>query len=635
MNASDVSVVNHDGQDGTTVVLELVPDRGSIEQGQPVTYRLAVRNRGTAAIDDITLPHVLPPRFAALKGTMSFNGHAIADALAGPTQELKIAHLDALVDKNGNGIADPGEPGYAEFRFQLVPGAGAGPGSYTSSVSAVATCATCTVAQPVSATIRVTENTLFTRSALLGRVFEDKNRDGQQGPDEPGLADARVVMDEGTSVKTDAQGMFHVPDLESGPRVVKVDLAGLGMGAMATTDASAVVNIAPGLMASVRFGIYFPRDTVSIGRPSKEGLAISARLPESSLDLSGDVSHGALKLNGTQVSVREFGTTAKAAKPKHASVQLGSLEVPVDAKGRFAASVPQADNQPFDVSMVDVDGRAAPAALPMLQIGPPRGALVLPFGHASDDVRLAPHAAIVGEAGAQVAALGGAAGGEPVAWTQVKGRTDVGNSVEVNGLTAAVAIDGAFAAEVPLHLGENTINVVARDAKGLTNRASMTVAVADHDANGGPVVAEESTPELTLYLPPKGVALQSTALTLTGRTKPGYMLIVNSDTLHVRMDGSFSHLMQLAEGVNHLQFRVVDDKGRASDLARDIEVRSPKMFLVALADGVVGRSTGSAFLRPGEGESWNEGRVAWSLRGWVAGKYLLTSAFDSQRREMH
>src|SRR5262249_8017277 len=155
------------------------------------------------------------------------------------------------------------------------------------------------------------------------------NRDGLQGPDEPGLADARVVMDEGTSVTTDAQGMFHVPDLESGPRVVKVDLAGLGMGAMATTDASAVVNIAPRLMASVRFGIYFPRDTVSIGRPSKDGLAISAKLPETSVDVSGDVTRAALKLNGTTVPVRAFETLSqRSAKAPRASVQMGSLAVP-------------------------------------------------------------------------------------------------------------------------------------------------------------------------------------------------------------------------------------------------------------------------------------------------------------------
>jgi hypothetical protein len=184
--------------------------------------------------------------------------------------ELTLPHLDGLVDKNGNGIADPGEAGYAEFRWQLVPGAGAGPGSYTNSVSATAGCASCTVAQTVSATVHVTENTLFTRSAILGRVFEDRNRDGQQGADEPGLASARVMLDEGTSVTTDAQGMFHIPDLESGPRVLKIDLAGLGMAARATTDPTAVVNIAPGLVASVRFGVCFPRDSVSVGRPGRK-----------------------------------------------------------------------------------------------------------------------------------------------------------------------------------------------------------------------------------------------------------------------------------------------------------------------------------------------------------------------------
>jgi uncharacterized repeat protein (TIGR01451 family) len=638
MDASDVSLVNHDNKDGNAVVLELVPDRGQIEQGQPVTYRIAVRNRGSMPIDDIRLLHTLPPRFGALKGTLSRNGQTLADLPAGPTQDLVLPHLDALVDKNGNGIADPGEPGYAEFRLQLVPGAGAGPGSYTSSVSATATCATCTVAQPVSVTIQVTENTLFTRSALLGRVFEDKNRDGQQGADEPGLANARVVMDEGTSVTTDAQGMFHIPDLEGGPRVVKIDLAGLGMAASATTDASAVVNIAPGLMASVRFGVYFPRDTVSVGRPGKDGLAISANLPESSIDVSGDVAHASLQLNGTPVSLRTFDPPSdKPVKGIRASVQMGAMELPVDDKGRFAASVPKADGQPFDVAMVDRRGRASLAhvQLPMLQIYAPSGEVVLPYGQQTDDVRLAPHAALGHDAATQVAALGGASGDSPAAWTQVRGRTDPGNAVAVNDNAVKVQGDGSFAAEVALHLGENTINVVARDNDGLTNRASLTVAVADKDEQGAPIMAEQSTPELTLYLPPKGVALQSTTLNLAGHTKPGYMLIVNSDTLHVRMDGSFNHRMTLAEGVNHLQFRVVDEAGRASDVARDIEVRSPKMFLVALADGVVGQSSGAAFLRPGQGESYNEGRIAWNLRGWVAGKYLLTSAFDSQRREMH
>src|SRR6185503_12392458 len=232
-------------------------------------------------------------------------------------------------------------------------------------------------------------------------------------------------------------------------------------------------------------------------------------------------------------------------------------------------------------------------------------------------------------------AAGGASGGRPVAWTQVRGTTEADNTVAVNGMIVPVSETGLFRLEVPLHVGENTINIATRESRGLTNRATLTVMVADRDEQGGPIMAEQSTPQVTLFLPPSGVALQSNLLTLAGRTKPGYLLVVNQDTLRVRQDGSFDHRMQLAEGVNHLQFRVVDEAGRSSEFARDVVVRSPKLFLVALADGVIGKSSGASFLRPGQGEVWNEGRVAWNLRGWVAGKYLLTSAFDSQRREVH
>src|SRR5262249_27064023 len=152
------------------------------------------------------------------------------------------------------------------------------------------------------------------------------------------------------------------------------------------------------------------------------------------------------------------------------------------------------------------------------------------------------------EAGAQVAALGGAAGSSPVAWTEVKGRTDAGNTVDVNGVLANMAADGAFTAEVPLQVGENNIVVTAREPQGVASRASLAVVVADRDAEGRKVVIEEAIPDLTLYLPPNGVALQSNALLLAGKTKPGNRLVVNGDTVAVRADGSFDHRMLLAEG---------------------------------------------------------------------------------------
>jgi hypothetical protein len=109
--------------------------------------------------------------------------------------------------------------------------------------------------------------------------------------------------------------------------------------------------------------------------------------------------------------------------------------------------------------------------------------VVVPFGRHTDDYRLAARA-IAADAAAQVAANGGAAGERPVAWTMVRGRTDAGNSVGVNGLVAMVAADGRFEAEVPLHVGENSIDVTARTPGNLTNHAQLTVMVSDRDPRG-------------------------------------------------------------------------------------------------------------------------------------------------------
>jgi hypothetical protein len=106
--------------------------------------------------------------------------------------------------------------------------------------------------------------------------------------------------------------------------------------------------------------------------------------------------------------------------------------------------------------------------------------------------------------------------------------------------------------------------------------------------------------------------------------------------VHVDRDGWFSTRLTLVEGSNHLKVSVEDEHGRTFSTERELEVRSPRMFLVGLADGVVGQSKGAAFLSPGGGDqTWTNGRVAWNLRGWVGGRYLVTSAFDSRRRDFN
>jgi hypothetical protein len=126
-----------------------------------------------------------------------------------------------------------------------------------------------------------------------------------------------------------------------------------------------------------------------------------------------------------------------------------------------------------------------------------------------------------------------------VAWTELRGHTDVHAMLEVNGRMIPIASDGGFVAPVSLRVGENTVSILASDSSGMNNLAHVAMNVTSHDPDGTSAVAPDADPELTLYLPPQGVVLKSPALTLAGHTHPGYLLAVNNDTVHVNRGGSF------------------------------------------------------------------------------------------------
>ncbi len=59
---------------------------------------------------------------------------------------------------------------------------------------------------------------------LIGRVFVDKNFDGEQQPNEPGVPNAVIYMDDGNRIVTDANGLFSLANVVSGYRSATLDL---------------------------------------------------------------------------------------------------------------------------------------------------------------------------------------------------------------------------------------------------------------------------------------------------------------------------------------------------------------------------------------------------------------------------
>ena len=317
-----------------------------------------------------------------------------------------------------------------------------------------------------------------------------------------------------------------------------------------------------------------------------------------------------------------------------ASSRIGSLSVPVDSAGRFSCSVPLPPGDTLAVTLSDRQGRTTSAfvRLPRLEILEPRGEVRVPFGGTAPGVTAGPHGAASGPP--QVAGLGAAPREQAAAHVQVSGKTDPGNRVEVDGVVVPVARDGEFSREVPLHLGENGIALVVRDPLGTLRVANLIVRVLDHADEGRDVVVVDRIPGLSVALPPEASVLSCTELRLSGRTQPGHRVWANAESLHVADDGAFSGTVTLPEGKSSLKIAVEDPEGHRGEIDRPVDVRSRRLFLVALADGVIGKTSGSALRGAGQSEGvWTEGRLAYHLRGWIGGRYLVTSAFDTRRRQ--
>lgn len=271
--------------------------------GAVIDYTIAIRNVTTAAVSGVYVEDRLPPGFRYLEGSARLDGAPLPDPTGTQTLVFAIGDVAALIDSNGNGQADPGEPGYLLLAYRMVVGAGAAPGSYVNQAMARDVCPTCALSNVAEARVEVALDPLFGLGTILGRVYEDRDGDQRQGRDEPGVAGARVVLDDGTYALTDAQGLYHLVNLRPGHRLLKLDVHSLPGVARITTGETDVVSITPGLLATADFGVAFVQETLSAGHPAIPGLIVAAHPALAPLDVRGDVEAPTVLVNGHPIAL--------------------------------------------------------------------------------------------------------------------------------------------------------------------------------------------------------------------------------------------------------------------------------------------------------------------------------------------
>jgi len=194
-------------------------DRAAAEPGDTVIYRLSVRNLNSVAANQIEVVDILPLGFAFLpksvRGELGGSGVAIATTQSGSTVIFKF-----------DGSIPPDGVLNIAYAVQLSPDSVRGSGENLASVSVHRIDTNAILRDgPSKYRLRIRPGIVADCGTIIGRVFEDKNFDGEQQPGEPGIPNAVVLLDDGTRITSDPNGLFSIANVLPGNRTGVLDLS--------------------------------------------------------------------------------------------------------------------------------------------------------------------------------------------------------------------------------------------------------------------------------------------------------------------------------------------------------------------------------------------------------------------------
>ena len=215
------------------------------KRGDAIVYALRLTNAASAPFGGLVLKDRLPTGLSLIADSASVDGNPAEMTAQGGLLTLE-------------GVSVPAEA-ETVIRYAIRVGANAAPGEVTNQAR-IETRSGRVLTETASATIRIDPEQVFDCGDVLGKVFNDLNRNGYQDEDEPGLPGTRVATVRGTLITTDEFGRFSVPcaelpDQDIGTNfIMKLDESSLPAGFVMTTENPRVVRLTAGKTSEISFG---------------------------------------------------------------------------------------------------------------------------------------------------------------------------------------------------------------------------------------------------------------------------------------------------------------------------------------------------------------------------------------------
>ena len=222
-----------------------------VSRGQLVPYVITVRNGIGVNLTDVTIVDRFPAGFRYVEGSARLDGEAREPVMTG--RELAWPGLTVTPD------------GRHELKLLLAAGSGVGEGEFVNRAQAMSALTGNAISAEASARVRIVPDPALDCTDVIGKVFDDENRNGLQDSGERGLPGVRLATARGLTATTDQHGRFHItcaitPHEGRGTNfVLKLDDRTLPSGFRGSTDSLKIKRATRGKMLELNFGASIHR----------------------------------------------------------------------------------------------------------------------------------------------------------------------------------------------------------------------------------------------------------------------------------------------------------------------------------------------------------------------------------------
>jgi uncharacterized repeat protein (TIGR01451 family) len=223
----------------------------NVSRGQLVPYVITIANGIGVSLPDVAVVDRPPAGFRYVEGSARLDGVSAEPQING--RELVWNGLTVTSD------------GRHTIVLLLAVGSGVGEGEFLNRAQAVHVLTGNPLSAEASATVRIVPDPALDCTDVIGKVFDDLNRNGLQDREEPGLSGVRLATARGLLATTDRYGRFHItcaitPREGRGSNfVLKLDDRTLPSGFRASTQLLQVQRATRGKALEFSFGASIHR----------------------------------------------------------------------------------------------------------------------------------------------------------------------------------------------------------------------------------------------------------------------------------------------------------------------------------------------------------------------------------------